>query len=152
MPDRARAQVRSPYRAESLGGLRPPARLSPFWLNSGLRPETPGIKDKGMGFKKASDPRHKVVKVFLTSDQKALVEAEAAAAMLTVSAYAVRRLFGKQAKDRYSYHAINELSALTRQLKRHHLDTAGRDEARLQTLLDQIGVAIERLWTGRGPE
>jgi hypothetical protein len=105
-----------------------------------------------MGFKKADDPRSKVVKVFVTPDEKALIEAEASAAMLPVSAYALRKLLGKQAKDRYSYHAINELSALTRQLKQHYRETGGQQETALQALLDRIGVAMDRLWSKRSPE
>lgn len=99
-----------------------------------------------MGFKKTADPRSAFIKIFVTPDEKIAVQAEASAAMLSVSDLGHRRLFGKVAKDRYSYHAINELSALTHQLKEHYRESGGQHEAELQALLDRVGVAIDKLW------
>jgi len=99
-----------------------------------------------MGFKKAANPRSAFVKIFVTPDEKIAIQAEASSAMLSVSDFGHRRLFGKVAKDRYSYHAINDLSALTQQLKDHYREGGGRHEAELQALLDRVGVAIDKLW------
>ena len=103
-----------------------------------------------MTFRKSANPKTATIELRVTPDQKEMIVAEANLRMLSVSAFALRRMLGKQTPEQYDYHAILLLGELAAQLKELHRDVEGRDEARMQRVLDEIVVAITRLWQARG--
>ena len=104
-----------------------------------------------MTFRKSANPKTATIELRVTPDEKELIVDEARSRMLSVSAFALRRMLGKQTPERYDYHAILLLKQLAVQLKELHRDLEGTEEARMQCVLDEIVVAITHLWEARGP-
>ena len=102
-----------------------------------------------MTFRKSANPKTATIELRVTPYQKEVIAEEASLRMLSVSAFALRRMLGKQAPEQYDYHAILLLGDLAAQLKELHRDAQGIDEPRMQRVLDEIVVAITQLWNAR---
>ena len=102
-----------------------------------------------MTFRKSANPKTATIELRVTPYQKEVIVEEANLRMLSVSAFALRRMLGKQAPEQYDYHAILLLGELAAQLKELHRDVKGINEPLMQRVLDEIVVAITQLWKAR---
>jgi hypothetical protein len=104
-----------------------------------------------MSFRKSIDPKTASIELRVTPVEKEIIAGEASSRMLSVSAFALQRMLGKQAPERYDYHAILMLRRLAALLKVLHREAQGREDLRIRLVLDEIVVAINQLWKARAP-
>lgn len=105
-----------------------------------------------MSFKKSPNPKTTSIEIRVTPEEKASIEAEAKARLLTVSSFALRRMLGKQTPVQYEYIAIARLERHVADLKQIYrfMGCRPEDELLLKPLLVEMVVAVQELWAQRG--
>lgn len=99
-----------------------------------------------VAFKKVENPKTALINVRATEDQKAEIEQKARDCNLSMSAYMLRCALGRQTRTRMDTHIINELRLLGEQQKAFYHLGNGRHADKLQSILDAIVQAIDRIW------
>ena len=101
-----------------------------------------------MPFKKSDDPKTERIVIKVSPSEKAIVEAAAKSRHLTVAAFALRRMLGKQAPVQLDRDAIDLLAKLVMELRAAYRGDASETEgaAVLERWKDEAVIAIQALW------
>lgn len=99
-----------------------------------------------MAFRKIDNPKTALINVRATAEQKAEIAQKAHDCNLSISDYVLRCTLGRQTRTRMDTHIINELRLLGEQQKALYHVRNGLHADKLQSILDAIVRAIDRIW------